>query len=116
MDENELEEGQAPFGTFNFGRQFPNLVSLNIQEYPKTERRTFFDLEKWFPEQTTPLLSLKKLTLPPQSHAYILRRIGRIFLNVINLELTVETVDVIKELWITWPELKRLDISIIPTM
>lgn len=116
MDETELVEDEAPFGIFNFGRQFPNLVTLKLEEDPKTNGRSFFKLEEWFPEDTTPVLSLKELTLPPQFHAYILRRIGRIFPNVEKLELTVQTVVVLKELWVTWPEMKILDIAIIPGM
>lgn len=116
INEEALDEGYGPLGSFNFGRQFPNLVTLKLQEEPKTKGRRFFDLEEWFPEQTTPLLSLKNLTLPPQFNSSILRRIGRIFPNVIDLDLTVQTPDVLKELWVTWPEIRKLDIAIIPAM
>lgn len=114
MDEEELDESDAPLGTFNFGRQFPNLVTLKLTEDSKTEGRTFFKLDESFTEDAAHVLSLRNLSLPPQFHAAILRRIGRIFPNVIDLELTVQTVEVLKELWITWPEMKHLDITIVP--
>ncbi|KAG4077779.1 hypothetical protein HA402_011208 [Bradysia odoriphaga] len=115
MDE-EPDEIRAPLEMLNFGRQFPNLVTLNLSEDPKSDRRSFFDLEEWFSEHTTPVLSLKNLSLPPLFDASILRRMGRIFPNVIKLDLTVQMVEVLKELWVTWPEMKQLEMTIIPTM
>lgn len=113
IDEKDYDEGQAPFGIFNFGEQFPKLVNLGLDEESKSEGRRFFDLNNWFPENTTPVLSLKSLTLPPQYDAAILRRIGHIFPNISKLNLTVETPEVLKELWVTWPEIQILHIRII---
>lgn len=117
IDEKELDEGQAPFEIVNFGELFPKLITLfNLYEYPKSEGRRFFNLDELFPEHTTPVLSLKHLSLPPQFDPFILRRIGCTFPNVSKLTLTVRTPEVLNELWVTWPEITLLDIRIIADM
>lgn len=113
IDEAELEYCETPIGMIDFGQQFPKLETLNLCEDVKSGPLTFFDLDQLFPDETTPLLSLKNLTLPPQRDPIILRRIGHMFPNVTSLDLAVCSAETLKELWITWPELKMLTVSII---
>lgn len=110
---NELDDNHAPFGVFNFGQQFPNLVTLNFDENPKLEGRCFFNLNQFFPVNTTPLLTLKNLQLPPITHPIMLRRLGRFFPNVIKLGLVPQTPEVLRELLLTWPKVKSLTISLV---
>lgn len=116
MDEKELDRGRSCFGTFNLGQLFSKLVTLNLYASPKSEGRTFFNLDEWFPEHSTPVWTLKHLTLPPQFDPLMLRRIGRILPNVSKLAITVRTPQVLNELWSTWSEIELLDIRIIADM
>ncbi len=107
------DETHVPLSVINFAQNFPKLVTLQLMEDPKADAsRMFFDSVKLFSEQS-PLLSLRNLTLPPQFDASVLRRIGRIFPNVTKLQLTVQSADALKELWITWPQLKELNVKIV---
>ncbi|KAJ6648422.1 hypothetical protein Bhyg_03650 [Pseudolycoriella hygida] len=103
-----------PFESLDVGKLFPNLVTLNLYEMRKRRPHKYFNACEWFPENTTPLLTLRNLTLPSQSSATGLRHLQRIFPNILTLKLIVVRATVLRELWVAWPNLKELDLRIVP--
>lgn len=106
------------FGIFDYGKLFPNLVTLNLYEMGSWDHgkwdfgvQRLFNLNELFPESSTSLPTLKNLELPQQLNRDILRRVGKIFPNVCKLNLSCQPLEVFIELWTTWPLIKTLAIS-----
>lgn len=101
------------FGVINWGNLFENLVTLHLYDTGSqfgSERQ--FNLDEMFPENAMPALNVRNLELPPEISLEVFSRIGKIFPNVLKLNLRKQRYDVLSELWITWPSLKTLAISI----
>lgn len=93
----------------DYQKQFPNLVTLKFAHGVPSS----VDFDKVFPKRVTPLQTLKNLELPPSMTSTILRRIGQTFPNVVNVKINTMPREVLTELWVTWPLVESLHITIL---
>jgi hypothetical protein len=96
---------------FDWGAQFPNLVTLILDDVA-TKYANGFSIHRLFKLDTTPCLALKNLKVPPELDAEDVATIGHIFPNVLKLIVPLQTQDnVFPQLFTTWPQLKALVLS-----
>jgi len=96
---------------FDWGMQFPNLVTLVLDD-PQSSWPGGFNPFRMFKLSMTPCPSLKNLQVPPDLGPDAVTIIGHIFPNVLKLVVPLQSWDeVIAQLWTTWPHLKALVLS-----
>ncbi len=100
------------FGVLDWGSLFANLVTLHLYDtVSKVKAERQFNLDEMFPVISTSVPTVKNLELPPELTCDVLRRIGKIFPNILKLNIRHQPCEVLTELWLTWPFIRTLAIS-----